>query len=158
MGKYPEESVAMLAKIAAFTELHRERATRSEDGNLLQRRDPLAGGDRIASLVEHALDTVPCEAVFVPTRRGDTARFISRRKAPVWVIAPGMDPVISQGLAFSYGVHPLDLAEEPADWCEFAVNWMRENGLAGGRVTLVAGPSQRNPNANYRIEMLRTKL
>src|SRR4030095_399333 len=47
---------------------------------------------RMASLVEHALDTVPCEALLVPTRGGTTARAISRFKPPVWVIAPSRDP------------------------------------------------------------------
>ena len=83
-------------------------------------------GDRMASLVEHALDTVPCDVVLVPTRGGTTARVISRCKPPVWIIAPSSDPAACQGLAFSYGVHPVDLAEEPDDWREFAANWLRD--------------------------------
>jgi pyruvate kinase len=33
--------------------------------------------------------------------------------------------------------------------------WVRENGIAAERVMLVAGPSPRNPKANYRIELMR---
>ena len=55
MGKFPEEAVAMLAKIAAFTETHRPRASLAARRELLQRETPVTGGDRMASLVEHAL-------------------------------------------------------------------------------------------------------
>ena len=108
----------------------------------------------MASLVEHALETVPCEAVLVPTRGGTTARAISRCKPSVWIIAPSSDPAASQGLAFSYGVHAVDLAEEPADWREYAARWLPEHGLIADRVMLVAGPSPRNPSANHRIELM----
>ena len=33
--------------------------------------------------------------------------------------------------------------------------WVRDNGITAERVMLVAGPSPRNPKANYRIELMR---
>ena len=155
MGKFPEEAVMMLGKIAAFTETHRPRTTLAARRALLQEQAATTGGDRMASLVEHALDTVPCDIVLVPTRGGSTARVISRCKPPVWLIAPSADPAVCQGLAFSYGVHPVDLGEEPPDWREFAADWLREHGVAAERLLLVAGPSKRNPNANHRIELMK---
>jgi pyruvate kinase len=121
----------------------------------LQEQAAISAGDRIASLVEHALDTVPCDAVLVPTRGGTTARVISRCKPSVWIIAPSCDAAACQSLAFSYGVHPVDLSEEPDDWRQWATHWLREHGVAAERVMLVAGPSPRNPNANHRIELMR---
>src|SRR6476661_773056 len=155
MGKFPEEAVTMLAKIAAFTETHRPGASLAGRRTLLQEQAAMRGGDRMAALVEHALDTVPCEMVLVPTRGGTTARGISGCKPPVWVVAPSSDPAVCQGLAFSYGVDPVDLAEEPADWREYASNWLSEYGIKAERVMLVACPSPRNPNANHRIELMR---
>jgi pyruvate kinase len=155
MGKFPEEAVAMLAKIAAFTETHRPRTSLAARREFLQQQAAITGGDRMASLVEHALDTVPCEALLVPTRGGTTARAISRCKPPVWIIAPSRDPAVCQGLAFSYGVHPVDLVEEPDDWRQWIARWLRKHGVAAKRVMLVAGPSARNPNANHRIELMR---
>jgi pyruvate kinase len=154
MGKFPEEAITMLAKIAAFTETHRVRAALAARRAAVQEQVEPKRGDRIASLVEHALDTVPCDVVLVPTRGGSTARVISRCKPPVWIVAPSGDPAACQGLAFSYGVHPVDLAEEPADWREFAARWLRECGVAPEYAMLVAGPSARNPNANHRIELM----
>jgi len=155
MGKFPEESVTMLAKIAAFTEIHRPRRSFAAQRDFLQEKMTTITSDRMASLVEHALDTVPCDVLLVPTRGGTVARAISRCKPPVWIIAPSSDPAVCQKLAFSYGVYPVDLAEEPDDWRQWAARWLRENGIAAQRVMLVAGPSPRNPKANYRIELMR---
>ena len=109
----------------------------------------------MTSVVEHALDTVPCDLILVPTRGGTTARVISRCKPQVWLVAPSLDPAVCQGLAFSYGVYPVNLQEEPDDWRQFAENWLREHHLSAQRVMLVAGPSPRNPRANHRIELMR---
>jgi pyruvate kinase len=155
MGKFPEEAVTMLAKIAAFTEAHPSRRTLAARREVLEERAQMTPGDRMASLVEHALDTVPCDAVLVPTRGGTTARIISRCKPSAWLIAPSGSPAACQRLAFSYGVHPVDLEEEPADWREFAERWLREHGIAAQRILLVAGPSPQNPNANHRIELMK---
>src|SRR3954451_18667654 len=73
MGKFPEEAVTMLAKIAAFTETHRPRASLAARRAAVQKSVEPKRGDRVASLVEHALDTVPCDVVLVPTRGGTTA-------------------------------------------------------------------------------------
>jgi pyruvate kinase len=92
---------------------------------------PTSAAEAIASVVEHALDTVPCAAVLVPTRSGSTARMISRFKPAVWVVAPCADTVACQALAFSYGVQAIDCAEEPDSWRDFAVRWVREHHLPG---------------------------
>ena len=116
---------------------------------------PTTAAEAIASVVEHALETVPCAAVFVPTRTGTTARMISRFNPAVWIVALSRDAAVCQGLAFSYGVHPVQLAEEPENWRDFARNWLREHQVPGAIAMLVAGPSTRNPDANHRIEFLR---
>ena len=154
IGKFPEEAVTMLAKIAAFTEAHRPQNSLAMQRALLRREVPMTPSDRMASVVEHALQTVPCDLLLVPTRSGTTARVISRSKPAVWIVAPSRTPAICQGLAFSYGVHPIDVAEEPIDWREWLRSWLREQGVPGERVILVAGPSARNPNANHRIELM----
>jgi pyruvate kinase len=155
MGKFPEEAVTMLAKIAAFTESHRPRSTFAARRDFLQQKMTMIAGDRMASVVEHALDTVPCDLVLVPTRGGTVARAISRFKPPVWIIAPSSDPAVCQNLAFSYGMHSVDLPEEPDDWRQWVTGWLDANRITAERVMFVAGPSPRNPTANYRIELMR---
>lgn len=157
MGKFPEEAITMLAKIASFTEMHRPPRNFSVQREFAQQKAATRTSDRMASLVEHALHTVPCDLVLVPTRGGNVARAISRFKPPVWIIAPSPDCAACQNLAFSYGVYSIDLAEEPDDWREWIARWVRENGISAERVMLVAGPSPRNPKANYRIELMRVE-
>jgi len=155
MGKFPEEAVTMLAKIAAFTETHRPRTTLMALRELLQQQAAMTGGDGMTSVVEHALDTVPCDLVLVPTRSGTTARILSRCKPPVWLVAPSQDSAVCQGMVFSYGVHPVENTEEGGDWRDFIERWLQANSLTALRVLLVAGPSPRHPNANHRIELMR---
>jgi pyruvate kinase len=78
MGRYPEEAVTMLAKIAAATEAKRPLARLKDLRALCLEQKPTTVAEAIASVVEHSLETVPCAAVFVPTRTGTTARMISR--------------------------------------------------------------------------------
>jgi pyruvate kinase len=106
-------------------------------------------------VVEHALETVPCAAVFVPTRTGITARMISRFNPAVWIVALSRQAEVCQGLAFSYGVYPVHLAQEPENWGDFVGRWLREHQIPGALAMLVAGPCTRNPDANYRLEFLR---
>ena len=155
MGKFPEEAVAMLAKIAAYTEAHRP-PTRLNDLKLLSsQHQPTSAAEAIASVVENAFETVPCAAVFVPTRTGTTARMISRFNPAVWIVALSQDAAVCQGLAFSYGTHAVLLAEDPENWSDFSRQWLRDHQLPGSVAMLVAGPSARNPDANHRIEFLR---
>ncbi len=155
MGRFPEEAVAMLAQIAAHTEAHRPPRRLEDLRALVAGAAPASAAEAIADVVEHALTTVPCAAVFVPTRTGTTARKISRFKPPVWVVSLSRECAVCQGLAFSYGVVPVELPEEPEDWRAFAAAWLREQQLTGRFAMLVAGPSARNPEANHRIEFLR---
>ena len=55
MGKFPEEAVTMLAKIAAFTETHRPPRSFAAQREFVQQKTATIGSDRMASLVEHAL-------------------------------------------------------------------------------------------------------
>ncbi len=149
VGKFPEEAVTMLAKIAAFTEIHGTRMP------LTMRKDAaeILSNPR-AMLVERALEMVPCDAVLVPTREGGTARRVARWRAPVWVAAVGPEPAVMQGLTFSYGVYPADLKEEPADWRSYARHLLSELGLPCKQVMLMVGPTAQNPEANQRLELM----
>lgn len=154
-GQFPEESVAMLANIAAVAESQRSRFTLKDLVKFNSQSHSPSGAEAIASVVEHALETVPCAAVFVPTRSGTTARMISRFKPGVWIAAFSRDKDVCQGLAFSYGVQPVVIDEDPENWGSFAIAWLRQHKLKGKIAILVAGPSESHPEANHRIEFVR---
>jgi pyruvate kinase len=154
MGHYPEEAVAMLAKIAAATEARRPVRVLTGVRELALQKKPSTAAEAIAAVVEHALDTVRCAALVVPTRSGSTARMISRFKPSAWIMAVSRDPAVCQALVFSYGVCPLHVTQEPENWRDFAARWVREQQLPGAIAMLAAGPSDRHPEANYRIEFM----
>jgi pyruvate kinase len=154
-GRYPEESVLTLASIAAYTESHRPPAQLRLLREFLEQAPPSTTAQAIASVVEHALEHVDCSAVFVPTRSGTTARLISRFKPSAWVVAVSHDQAVCQQLALSYGVAPVGPVDDPENWSEYARQWLRGHGLEQPLAMLVAGPSARHPEANYRIEFLR---
>jgi pyruvate kinase len=154
MGKYPEESVAMLGKIAAYTETHHPINTSNNLGPLSGHNKPATASEAVASMVEYALDTLPCDVVFVPTLTGNTARMITRYNPPAWIVAMSNDESVCNGLAFSYGVHPVLFKDEPVSWSGFARQWLHDHQMSGPVAMLVAGPSPRNPDSNYRLEFI----
>ncbi len=155
MGRFPEEAVAMLARIAAATEASRPRTSLGALHEFYLTHRPASTAEAIATVVEDALENVPSGAVFVPTRTGTTARMLSRHKPAVWIVAFSRDPAVGRGLAFSYGVWPERLEAEPDDWRDAASAWMRAHGLAATSAMLVAGPSSTHPDASHRIEFMR---
>jgi pyruvate kinase len=155
MGRFPEEAVATLAAIAAETERHRATIGRNPVLDFYRGRRPETTAEAVATVVEHGLETVPCDVAFVPTHTGTTARMLSRFKPDVWIVAASGDRAVCQGLAFSYGVRAVDVDVEPDDWWTFARTWMDTHGVTGGRAILVAGPSPAHPDARYRIEFMR---
>lgn len=88
-------------------------------------------------VVKNALETVPCAAIFVPTRSGDTARMISRFKPSVWIVAVGEDRSVLQGLHFSYGVDTDQVETDPENWRAFANQWLHEHQQQGTVAFLV---------------------
>ena len=155
MGKYPEESVAMLGKIAAYTEAHRPTARLNDFNRMSGQKKPDRAAEAVALMVEHAFDTLPCAAVFVPSLTGNTARMITRYNPPVWIVAMSHNESVCQGLAFSFGVHPVLITEEPTSWSGFARQWLHEHQMPGPIAMLVAGPAPNHPDDDYRLEFLR---
>jgi pyruvate kinase len=155
VGQFPEAAVATLARIAAATEPTRPHVgLRGLQGSGRGPENAVAG-DAMASIVEYALETAPCAAVFVPTRSGTTARRISRHKPSAWIVAIARSAHVCAGLQFSCGVWPEQLAETPEDWHDFAAQWLKHHGVTGPLVMLAAGPSPAHPDAVHRIEFLR---
>ncbi|MFN0125436.1 MAG: pyruvate kinase [Verrucomicrobiales bacterium] len=153
MGRFPVESVLMLANIAASAEAFRD-AARGKNAGPLNRPSSTASDEVMADVVQYSVQHSPASAIFVPTQTGTTARMISRFKPRVWTVAISPDLQVCQSLAFSYGVLALHADREPENWRDFTAAWLRDHGLPVRLAVLVAGPSPQNPDANLRIEFL----
>ena len=150
MGRFPVESVEMLAGIAAATEPHRTPPP-EETGP-----DPegIHSIGLIAHAVRHMLDRVTPAAVIVPTHSGFTARNIARCRPRAWVLGVSCREATCQDLLFSYGVWPILEPEHPEDWRAWAKAKVAAMGLEGPLALLTEGPSTKRPEVNNRLELL----
>lgn len=152
IGKFPEESVVMLANIAAFTE-----ANRCGDFLGLQReklRLQLSKLDRMTHFLEAALGAAPCDAVVTPTRSGATARSVARFRLPVWTFAFTTYLDTAQNLIFTSGVFPVHVPVHPGEWRDIIHKTVHGFDPSVRNVLLLTGPSERRPNANRRLELM----
>ncbi len=153
-GRYPVESVAMLAKIASVTERHREQTgipTLSPFRGKGKERDPV---EIIAGSVVNAIEMGNPSFIVVPTRSGHTARQIARYRLPIWLFAISSSGKTCSSLQFSYGVVPVFREDHPKDWTDFARELARENGIEGKYALLTEGPSPAHPHMNHRMEII----
>jgi pyruvate kinase len=154
MGRYPVESVAMLARIAQVVEPFRPSAWVRDQLELRAGTSSPSVTDAIAFSLNTTVELLSPAVVIIPTRGGTSARIATRFRLPVWIVAVCGHPATCQHLRFSWGVHPVPLPEGVDDWRGFARRFLAEHGLDGHRAVLSAGPSPKNPKANYRLEIL----
>lgn len=153
VGLYPVEAVGMLAEIAAATEPHRMRS-------LVDERAPEAPClvDLIAHCIHNAVASMNPVAVAVPTRSGSMARNVTRFRLPTWITAFSKEPATCQALQFSYGVQPVLVESDAADWTPFLREWLRGQGITTGLAVLAQGPSEEYPCGNHRMELVDLSL
>ena len=151
-GLFPVQAVEMLGHIAESAERYWETEMAHMPMELPSPEEHTAG--RQALLVDHFIAIQNVDAVLVPSRGGSTARAVARWRPKTWIFTVGHSHAAMQHLAFSYGVHPVDVAEQPDDWNAYAAQLMRELEIPARQILLVAGPSPKNPNANQRLELI----
>ena len=151
VGRFPEEAVATLVRIAAATESHREQSTAAVTTTTVS----ATVEGTIADVAQYSIGIAPASAVFAPTLTGITARMVSRFKPRIWTVAVSPDEAVCQGLAFSYGVQAVCAEIERSDWREFAADWLRAHKLSLHLCILVAAPSVNRRDQNLRVEFLR---
>ena len=147
IGKYPVETVAMMAKIARSTE--EKRSTLGPGRNLVdyfregKGRKGITINDVVSLNVIESMDALGIRYVLTPTRSGNTPRSISRFKPEAWILAFTRNPATLKFLAFSYGVCPFLISSEKEYWHGAILDSIRDSGLIkpGERVVLTEGIS-----------------
>lgn len=154
MGKYPVESVAMLASIARAIEPFRPGYRLREALKIIVTGKEVTGGDLISLSVESALERMPVCAVVILSHSGGTARRLARHRLPVWIAAVTSQEAVCQALQLSYGVYPIFEPQDHHNWTTYAKKWVKLHDLSGDFIILIEGPSPRNPKANHRLEIV----
>jgi pyruvate kinase len=121
IGKYPVETIRMMARIAKATEAYREaswseRVMEMEMCGLLG-KTPKARTikEALSRSIMEALTSLDIKYILTPTRSGETARLISRFKPKQWILAFATDELVSRVLMFSYGVYPFQVQSTTED-------------------------------------------
>jgi len=153
-GRFPVDSVKMLAQIAAAVEPHVPVHHVRESLEPGESRPQMKLTDLIALSVVAAVEKASTAAVIVPTRSGASARGVARFRLPLWITAVSSEQKTCQRLQFTYGVHPVLESEHPEDWKPFARNWLQSHGIEGNLVVITEGPSRKHPETNNRMEII----
>jgi pyruvate kinase len=162
IGKYPVESVKMMAEIAVKTEEWRyetgwglEILTKKIDKIATSIRaeynvkascslgeiDSMSISDVIALQVNEAILKLNVKYVITPTVSGRTPRHISRFKPHCWILAMSKYYDICEQLTLSYGVHPIFVKNLQSEQETHITDLLKEMEIAncGDLVVLTRG-------------------
>jgi pyruvate kinase len=153
-GAFPVEAVAMLARIAATVEPTRRSVTVKEIYQGIDLTGRVRHEHLIAVSVESSLEYLQPAAVMAVTNNGQSARWLSTFRLPVWIAAVSANEKACQDLAFSYGVVPLHEPSVPASWSNYAKDWVRQCKLPGDFIIHTQRDSADQATGNYRMEII----
>lgn len=139
IGRYPVETVRMMAKIASAAE------EEFPHHRFLERRN-IGEGD-LPQAISHAAtilsERVSAVAVVVPTESGSTARWVSRLRPRQPILALSRHYSTVRSLNLCWGVTPLLVSDwrDTDDMLERAKQMPKKIGLAskGDRIVIIAG-------------------
>ncbi len=150
MGKYPVESVAMMARIICEAELHMRTEERAEP---MQRRTRLSIAETICEATAHAADDLELRGIAVFTESGFTARQLSKYHPSVPVYALSPVEVTINRLNLLWGTTPIRCAK--ANTTEALVDTAETMLEKGGYVrphdviAIVAGTRTKSGSTNF---------
>lgn len=154
VGAFPQEAVAVMARIAAVTEATRPSSLLGRLMQAQQERHTLSLDDLVAVNIYLSTQALNPSVVFAPTKRGNTPRQLARFHLSQWIIAFAQDEETCQKLQFSYGVLPVQPAVRPPDWLAYAREWGLEHLPEAKLALLVTGTGTLDAGGSRRTEVL----
>jgi pyruvate kinase len=154
LGKFPVESVAMLARIAATVEATRRQVTVKDIYAGIDLAGKVLPMHLISVSVEASLEYLKPAAVFARTDSGTSARRLAAFRLPVWTVAISPNVKTSRDLLFSCGVVPVHQPSPPVSWNAYVKDWVRQHQLSGAFAILTQRPSVKDPESNHRMEII----
>jgi pyruvate kinase len=149
-GKYPLESVAMMAKIVLETETQMRLGARS---SVAARRKSLTIPETICECMAHSAQDLDLAAIAIFTETGNTARLLSkyRPEAPIYALSP-FEEVVHR-LMMLWGTYPIqcDRFSDTDKLVNMAEDVLEERGFVHAKdvVGIVAGTATRTGATNF---------
>jgi pyruvate kinase len=159
VGRYPIETVAVMARIAHETESGLPGFPIADILERQHEEGAIRADDLMSLTVFHAAQTLAPVVVFAPSRTGGTARRITRYRLDPWIVAPSQSERTCQLLQLSFGVYPVHVPEEgvlaePYLRRQFASQWLRDHALDEGVVLLVESSGTLKAEDTKRIDII----
>ena len=133
IGKYPVETVHMMATIATTTEKNRSEnrvpCTLRDEIVRTGNHENLSVADVISLNVLEAHTILKPKYILVTTASGNTARRISRFKPNCWILAFSRNLDTCRLLPFSYGVYSFHLQNPEKSWHDRILRFIQESNL-----------------------------
>ena len=149
-GKYPVESVAMMAKIVVETETQIRREPKM---STILRRKSLNIPETICECMAHSAQDLDLAAIAIFTETGNTARLLSkyRPEAPIFALSP-FEEVVHR-LMLLWGTYPIQCErfEGTDKLVNMAEDILEERGYVKSREVLgiVAGTATKTGATNF---------
>ncbi|HVG26053.1 MAG TPA: pyruvate kinase [Acidobacteriaceae bacterium] len=149
-GKYPVESVAMMAKIVLETETHIRLEPRPAT---VERHKSLTIPETICECMAHSAQDMDLAAIAIFTESGNTARLLSkyRPEAPIFALSP-FDEVVHRCMLL-WGTYPIrcDRFDGTDKLVNMAEDMLEQRGYVKSREVLgiVAGTATKTGATNF---------
>ncbi|MGA9667897.1 MAG: pyruvate kinase [Terracidiphilus sp.] len=150
VGKYPVETVAMMARIVTEAEIHIKELTYSEPRQRLSR---LSIAETICEATAHAADDLDLRGIALFTESGATARQLSKYhpSAPIFALSP-LDITINR-LNLLWGTTPIRCPKVNSTEAlvDVAESLLEQHGYVRPRevIAIVAGTRTKSGSTNF---------
>jgi len=150
VGKYPVESVAMMARIVTETELHMKESLESESH---ERRSHLSIAETICEATAHAADDLDLRGIALFTESGATARQLSKYHpaAPIFALSP-LEVTVNR-LNLLWGTTPVRCPKSNSieGMVASAESLLEKGGFVRPRevIAIVAGTRTKSGSTNF---------
>jgi pyruvate kinase len=159
IGKFPVETVSMMARIVADAEFHIREQSRSE---ARERRRHLSIAETICEATAHAADDLDLRAIALFTESGSTARLLSKYHTtkPIYALSP-IDATINR-LNLLWGTTPILCPKvyTTEALVDLAEKMLEQGGYVRNRevIAIVAGTRTKSGSTNFlRLHVLGEK-
>jgi len=147
-GRYPRETVAMMAKIVVEAE---SNMTYSSERRRIHRRLSIA--ETICESIAHAAEDLDMGAIAIFTETGNTARLISKYRPKACIYAFSHVAAVCNRMNLFWGVQPLRREQSPTaeEMLYAAENELLRQGRikAGDVLAVVAGTQMASGSTNF---------
>lgn len=134
IGRYPVESVEMMAKIVSSAERERVAINDLSDLHAYFRKGASRGesrhGDVLSLNAVEAAQALKIHYIIVPVQNGTAPCLISRFKPDCWILLFGGNEALNNFLNLSYGVSPIYLEHETGTRLYAIMEFMEKSGFA----------------------------